>query len=151
MTAEEQLEMFLARFDPKIVAHAQGAREKLQKRLPGAVELVYDNYQALVVGYGPDDNSSHAPFSIAIYPGWINLFFLIGARLADPTGCLKGAGSTVRHIRLSDLALLDTPVIEGHIASSLAIRPIPPTQPRRLVIKAIAPNQRPRRPTGARK
>ena len=145
MNAHDQLEMFLARFDPAVAELAQGARAKLQKRLPGAVELVYDNYQALVVGYGPDENSSHAPLSIAIYPRWINLFFLIGARLPDPTGRLKGAGSTVRHVRLTDLSVIDEPVIEGHIAASLAIRPIDPSKSNRLVIKAISPNQRPRR------
>jgi hypothetical protein len=37
---------------------AKGALALLRKRLPGAVELVYDNYNALAVGFGPSGRGS---------------------------------------------------------------------------------------------
>ena len=56
----KQLTMFLSRFSPDIIALAKAARAKLRKRLPGAVEMVYDNYNALVIGYSPTERPSDA-------------------------------------------------------------------------------------------
>lgn len=145
MNTETLLATFLGEFDPAMAAFACGVRERMRERLPGAVELVYDNFNALVIGYGPDEKSSHAPFSIAVYPRWINLFFLVGASIADPSRRLSGKGSQVRSLRVDDIALFDDPEIEALIQASLAVRPINPTGPRRLVIRAIAPNKRARR------
>ena len=41
-----QLNAMIARFDPAIQRVVRQARTKLRKRLPAAVELVYDNYNA---------------------------------------------------------------------------------------------------------
>ena len=45
---EAQLERFLDAYTPEIAAFARVALEKMRKRLPNAVEMVYDNYTALV-------------------------------------------------------------------------------------------------------
>jgi len=55
--AEAQLAGFLAKYDPEIEALAREARKRMQARLPGATELVYDNYNALAIGYGPSERS----------------------------------------------------------------------------------------------
>jgi hypothetical protein len=34
----------------------------------GAIELVYDNYNALVIGYGPTERASDALIFLAVYP-----------------------------------------------------------------------------------
>jgi hypothetical protein len=44
---EEQLAGFIAKYIPEIGALAQEALAKMRVRLPGAIELVYDNYNAL--------------------------------------------------------------------------------------------------------
>src|SRR4051794_28676609 len=44
MGAETQLRAFVARFSPGIAAIAKAARAKMRKRLPRALEMVYDNY-----------------------------------------------------------------------------------------------------------
>ena len=51
VSPSKQLAMFLARFSPEIVKLATAARAKLRRRLPGAVEMVYDNYHALVMAF----------------------------------------------------------------------------------------------------
>ena len=39
----QQLEGFLAKFSPEVRSVAKAALGKMRKRLPGAVEFVYDN------------------------------------------------------------------------------------------------------------
>ena len=148
LSPAKQWDGFLARFDPPIVTLVKGALIRLRKRLPGAVELVYDNFNALVIGFGPTERASDAVFSIAIYPRWANFFFLQGARLEDPGGRLQGSGSVVRHLRLSDPRLIDDPEVIGLMdrAMGQAAKAIDPRAKRRMVIKSISPKQRPRKP-----
>ena len=40
---------------PEIVAQAQAVLAKTRAHLPGAIELVYDHYNALAIGFGPTD------------------------------------------------------------------------------------------------
>jgi hypothetical protein len=144
----KRLAGFLGRFDPAVAAVARAARAKLRRRIPGAVELVYDNYNALVIGFGPTERASDAILSIALYPRWVNLFFLHGASLPDPQGLLKGEGARVRHVVLKDTAVLDEPGVRRLISQALWASPIAidGRRPRRLVIKSVSPRRRPRRP-----
>jgi len=45
----QQLAGFIDKFDPAIAKLTRSARAVLRKRLPTAVELVYDNYNALAI------------------------------------------------------------------------------------------------------
>jgi hypothetical protein len=150
-TPARQWAAFLSKYDPAIAKVATAAIARLRKYVPGAVELVYDNYNALVMGFGPTEHASEAIVSIALYPRWVTLFFLQGARLADPARLLKGAGSRVRHIVLSDVAVLDEPAVRTLIRQALAAapRPIDAKARRRMVVRAVSPKQRPRRPPKA--
>src|SRR5690348_11281259 len=100
-SAAAQLNTFLARFTSEIVTIAQDALDIMRSYLPGAFELVYDNYNALVIGFGPSERTTELVLSLALYPRWVNLFFLRGARVPDPDHLLKGTGSNVRSIRLT--------------------------------------------------
>lgn len=145
---DRQLREFLARYTPEVAAVAEAALGKVRKRLAGAVELVYDNYNALAIAFGPSERASDAILSIAVYPRWVSLFFLQGARLTDPQGLLKGSGTRVRHIVLADVALLDKPAVRGLITRALeaAAKPLDENGRRRMVIKSVSARQRPRRP-----
>ena len=147
-SASRQLAGFLSKYDPAIAAHVRAALAQLRKRVPGAVELVYDNYNALAIGFGPGEKASEAILSIAAYPRWVSLFFLQGVGLPDPKKLLQGSGTRVRHIVLKDPRRdLACPDVEALIAAALksAVRPIDPAQRRQLVIKSVSPKQRPRR------
>ena len=98
------------------------ARARLRRRMPGAHELVYDNYNALVIGFGPTERASDAVFSLALYPRWVTLFFLFGATLPDPLGLLKGSGKQVRSIRLETASIVDTPGVGALLDAALAER-----------------------------
>jgi hypothetical protein len=144
----DQLEAFLSRYSPEIRALATAALKKMRSRLPGAFELVYDNYNALVVGFGATDRASDAVFSIALYPRWVNLFFLQGAKLGDPETLLKGSGKQVRHIVLEDPSVLDRPAVRALMKEALqsSPKPIRRSSGGTLVIKSISAKKRPRRP-----
>jgi hypothetical protein len=147
-TPAQQLAIFLAKFEPRVAATARAALSRLRKRLPGATEIVYDNYNALAIGFGPGDRASEAIFSIAVYPRWVSLFFLQGVKLPDPDGLLKGSGTKVRHIVLTEPSVLEQAGVKKLMAIAMmsAKQPIDPSQRRRLIIKSISAKQRPRRP-----
>jgi hypothetical protein len=145
---ELQLEKFLAKYTPEMAGLAKAVLIKMRKRLPGAVEMVYDNYNALVIGFCPGERPSDVIFSIAVYPRWVNLFFAHGKGLRDPEKLLRGSGSRVRSIVLNSAGTLDHPAVEDLIAEALerAVVPFDFTRKRKLTIRAVAEKQRPRRP-----
>ena len=147
-TAERRLATFMARYSPEVARVARAARRKLQRLLPGALELVYDNYNALAIGFGPTDRASDAILSIALYPRWVSLFFLQGAGLPDPSGLLRGTGSRVRSIVVEEPSVLDAAAVRQLIELAVARSrtAIPLNQRRRLIIKSVSGKQRPRQP-----
>ena len=68
MTAQQQFEKFLRKYDPAVAAEAKKSLTKLRKLIPNAVEMVYDNYNALVIGFCPGMRPSEAIVSIAVMP-----------------------------------------------------------------------------------
>ena len=136
-TAAKQLDFFISRYPPEMAALTRAVLKKLRARLPGAVELVYDKKNALVVGFGPNERPSDALLSVVVYPRWILLYFLQGAALADPKGLLRGAGKVGRHIRLTDAKALDGPGVRELIddAVELMETPFPPGQKAKIVIR----------------
>jgi hypothetical protein len=141
-----QFAEFLAKYSAEIAALARAVLRKMRARLPGAIELVYDNYNALVIGFGPTEKASDAIFSIALYPRWINLFFLHGVGLPDPKRLLQGNGKVVRHVVLKEAEDLDDPAIRELMAHAVDRSKLPLTGPGRMVIKSVSAKQRPRRP-----
>ena len=51
MDAEAQLDSFLDRYTPEVAADARQALAFMRARLPTATQMVYDNYNALVIGF----------------------------------------------------------------------------------------------------
>ena len=145
---EAQLAGFLANFTPEIASRAEQILASVRARLPHALELVYDNYNALAIGFGPSERASEAILSIAIFPRWISLFFLQAKGLADPTNILKGQGKVAKHIVLPAASALLEPAIQALIDEALvrAKVPLSPGTRHRLIIKSISAKQRPRRP-----
>ncbi|MGZ8285974.1 MAG: hypothetical protein ACXW27_00905 [Allosphingosinicella sp.] len=146
--AQSQLDGFLAKFTPEVDSLAHDLLARMRARLPGAAIIVYDNYNALAIGFGPSEKASHAVISLAVMPRWVTLCFLYGVALPDPHDVLRGEGARVRHVRLHAADALDDPHIEALIAEAVA-RSEPPfdtTAGQRLVIKSVSAKQRPRRP-----
>jgi hypothetical protein len=146
LTSDAQLRGFLARFSPPIAKRARAILRKMRERLPGATELVYENYNGLVIGFGPSERSSEAPLSIVVYPKYVRLFFLDGADLPDPDHVLEGSGKVVRSIILDDLAVLDRAAIKALMSEAIARgdAAFPERAKRRTLIRSVV-KTRPRR------
>lgn len=146
-TAQQQLDEFLEKFNPEIAAQARAVLERVREFVPGAIELVYDNYQALVIGFGPTPRAGDTVLSVAVYPKWVTVFFMHGAALTDPFKLLHGTGSQVRGVRIHDLAQFDDERLQMLVETAVAMapKPIDGTLERTLVIKSVSEKQRPRR------
>jgi hypothetical protein len=140
----------VAKFDPAVARVVRAARSVLRRRFRTAVELVYDNYNALAIGFGPSGKAGQAILSLAVMPRWVTLCFLRGVGLPDPHGLLNGAGNQVRHVQLKTAEAFDDPRLQALIDAALdrAEPPIDPGGEQRLVIKSVSAKQRPRRPGG---
>jgi hypothetical protein len=138
----------IARYTPAVGALARAALRTMRARLPGAVELVYDNYNGLAIGFGPTERTSDLIFSITLYPRWVSLFFVHGAGLPDPEKRLEGSGTRIRHVVLENARTLDEPAVRALVdhAVARARTPIDATRRGRIVIKSVSSTQRRRRP-----
>jgi hypothetical protein len=148
MTAEADLAGFIAKFAPEMQSRIRGCRDKLEARFPRAVQLVYDNYNFFVIGFGPTRRPSHAILSLVADRRGVRLCFLQhGAELPDPTSILRGAGNVVRSVALETPADLDRPDVAALIEAALgrAVTPMQQAAGPELIIRSVAAKQRPRR------
>lgn len=147
-TPSKQVAGFIAKFDPAIAKLARAARAKLRKQLPTAIELVYDNYNALAIGFAPTEKTSHAVLSLALWPRGVNLYFTYGATLPDPDELLEGNGNQGRFVRLTSASQLDDRKVKALIERAVEHGPAawPRTGGGYTVVKSISAKQRPRRP-----
>jgi hypothetical protein len=146
--AQAQLDVFIDKFTPEVAELTRQLLAKTKARIPGATIMVYDNYNALAIGFGPSDKAGQAILSLAVMPRWVTLCFLYGVGLPDPHRLLNGSGSRVRHVRLHTAEAFDDPRVRDLV--SLALErcepPIDDSRDQRLIIKSISAKQRPRRP-----
>jgi hypothetical protein len=151
--AERQLSEFIAKFTPEMAKSIRTARAKMRGFMPQALELVYDNYNFFVIGYGPNEKAGDAIFSLAAQAKGLSLCFLQGAKLPDPNNLLRGSGNVVRNIRLESPDAFDDPRVRQlmDIALNRAKQPIPVNGSHQLIIKSVSAKQRPRRSMIAKK
>ena len=147
LSPEKQLAGFIDKFTPETASLIRAARKKMRALLPDAVELVYDNYNFFVIGYGPTDRPSEAVFSIAAQAKGVSLCFLQGASLPDPHKILRGGGNLVRNVRLESAATLERAEVRALIDAARQRSPKPfAGGEHRLIIRSVSAKQRPRRP-----
>ncbi len=142
-----QLAGFLARFDPPVAKTMRAARAALQKQFPAAHQLVYDNYNFLVVGFCTTERPSDCFVSLAANAKGVDLMFYYGATLPDPQGLLQGSGNQNRFLRLATESTVAQPDVQSLIQSAVrqSKSPLASTGRGRLIIRAISAKQRPRR------
>lgn len=149
---EEQLvrlDQFIDKFDANNAALIREVRTEVKGLLPTAIELVYDNYNFLAIGYGSTERASDAIVSIASAANGVGLCFIHGASLPDPQRLLQGSGSQTRFIRLAGVETLREPAVLDLIdlAVASARTPLPQEGGGYTVIKSVSAKQRPRRRT----
>jgi hypothetical protein len=146
-TGEKQLAGFINKFDSRNAALIRSVRKVLRKRMPSANELIYDNYNFLVIGYCSTDRPSDCIVSIAAAANGVGLSFYYGATLPDPHKLLLGSGGQNRFIRIESATIFERPEIEGLLAAAIAQakKPLPESGKGKLIIRSISKKQKPRR------
>jgi hypothetical protein len=145
--AEKELRAFIAKFDAKNQFLIRAVRAALRRRFPAANELVYDNYNFFVIGYGGSLRPSDCFVSIAAAAKGVSLCFLHGAKLPDPKKVLRGSGRQTRSVRIPSADLLAQPEIATLllVAAAKAPAPLPAEGKGELIIRSVSAKQRPRR------
>jgi hypothetical protein len=149
--AERQLKSFIAKFGPAHQTLIRAVRKTLRGRFPTAYELVYDNYNFFVIGYGPTERPSDCIVSLVGGANGVGLCFIHGAKLSNPGEILRGSGNQTRSIHLDSADVLARPEVEALIAAAIAQAQTPFQAGTRgkLIIRSVSAKQRPRRKTGS--
>jgi hypothetical protein len=143
----KQLATAIAKFDPWVAKLVRSARLALRKRLPTAIEQVYDNYNFLAIGFCTTERTSDCIVSLAASAKGVALSFYYGASLPDPGKILLGSGKQNRFLRLDSAKMLSQPEVESLLCAAIAQAEVPPPSTGRgyTMIKSISAKQRPRR------
>jgi hypothetical protein len=145
--AGTQLNGFIAKFDSTMAKVIRACRAAMRKRLPTANELVYDNFNFFVIGYGSTERPSDCVVSLAANSKGVNLNFLYGSKLPDPHRLLQGAGGQNRFVRLEGASTLEKPEVRELLdaATAQADPSFPQSGGGKLIIRSVSQKQRPRR------
>jgi hypothetical protein len=96
----KDLRKFLKPYPPGVRTLALWVREFVWDLYPAATELIYDNYNALALGWSLSDRLGDCFCSIAVLPRYIHFGFFRGNEILDPKKILLGKGNQYRYIIL---------------------------------------------------
>jgi hypothetical protein len=144
----KQLASFIGKFEPAVAKLVRSSRSALRQRLPTAIELVYDNYNFLAVGFSPTERTSDTILCLAVSAKGVALSFYWGASLPDPNGLLLGSGKQNRFLRLENAKTLARPEVQSLLNAAIAHAKAPlPSHRGYTIVKSVSTKQRPRRGT----
>ena len=85
----------------QLTAEQRGIVEPLRRLIleatDGAHEIVYHD----ALGYGPSTSAFDRIVYIATFASHVDLGFMYGAAVRDPSGLLRGTGKQMRHVKFS--------------------------------------------------
>jgi hypothetical protein len=144
---EKQLAGFIDQFEPSVARVLRACRAALRKRLPTAHQLIYDNYNFLVIGFCATQRPSDCIVSLAAAANGVGLSFYYGASLPDPEGILLGSGNQNRFVRLDSAKTLALPAVAALIDAAVerARTPLRAAGRGETIVRSISARQRPRR------
>lgn len=91
---------FLAPFEDEVISLVLWLREFVWDLYPKTNELIYDNYNALAIGWSPTEKMGHIFCSIAAWRAGriVHFGFYWGSEISDPEKMLLGKGKQYRYI-----------------------------------------------------
>jgi len=138
---------FLLPFPDHVQQNALWLRNFVWDLYPDSNELIYDNYNALAVGYSPSDRAGDVFCSFAVYSKHVNFGFNRGSEIADPDKILNGEGSLYRHITVHNIndfpeAYIKTLLAEAYANSLNRLKEGKQLLKGQTIIKTTAPVKR---------
>lgn len=104
---------FLQAYPKEVREISLWLREYVWKLHPETNELIYDNYNALVIGFGLSEKAGDVYCSIALYGNYVNFGLLRGSEIKDPLKIFKGSAGLYRKIPVRNKEDLPDPEIKG--------------------------------------
>ena len=145
----KDLVKFLKPFNKEITERALWLREFIWNLYPQTNELIYDNYNALAVGWSPTDRVGHTFCSIAVgrTSNNVHFGFYWGNELADPDKILLGDGNQYRYILVPDKnnfpkAYIEKLVKEAYAKSLAKVRDKKQIMKGQTIVKSISSKKR---------
>ncbi len=93
---------FMLPFPDSVKAATLWLREFVWDLYPETNELIYDNYNAVALGWSPTDKAGDVFCSIAVYSSYVNFGFNRGTDFPDPQKILTGNGTLYRYLTVKD-------------------------------------------------
>ncbi len=122
--AEVQLTTLIAKFAPDRLRLIAAMRRSLRKRLPTAVEVVYEYRSWIVISFSPTEKGYEGVLAIRADADGVQLYFNQGKSLPDPEKMLKGSAQA-RFIEVESASKLTRPAVDTLIDEALARNQVP--------------------------
>jgi hypothetical protein len=149
-----ELAKLLKSFDKQIIDLVMWLRDFAWDLCPEANELIYDNYNALAIGWSVTDKVGHNICSIAIYRSnqSVHFGFYWGNELSDLEKILLGQGNQYRYILVTDKKKFPKVYIrklvnEAYVNSLAKVKDPKQIIHGQTIIKSISEKKRPERVT----
>ncbi|MEO8415646.1 MAG: DUF1801 domain-containing protein [Ginsengibacter sp.] len=138
---------FLQPFPESVKEMTLWLREFIWNLYPDCNELIYDNYNALAIGFATTDKAGDAFCSLAVYSKYLNFGFNRGTEIADPNKILHGNGSLYRYIRIKEKndfpkAYITKLLKDAYLNSLARLKERKQTVKGQTITKSISPVQR---------
>ena len=102
------LAQFLARYDDAVQSLTYDLRAMVVRELAPCCEHIFEMRSKVMLLYGTSERViSDGICSIGVFHRHVTLTFVEGVDLQDPGQLLRGAGKTMRHLRVASSADLD--------------------------------------------
>jgi hypothetical protein len=141
---------FLKPFPDDVKDRALWLRDFVWKLYPNANELIYDNYNAVAIGWSPTDRVGDTFCSIAVGRSSHNVHFGFywGSKISDPKGLLLGEGNQYRYILVHkksefSKSYLKKLMKEAYAYSTTKMRVKKQVLKGATITKSISPSKRP--------
>ncbi len=124
MITDERLGTFQAIVEPHPEAIRQIAyalRELIEALHPDSFETPRNGERCATYGIGPK-KMTEAYAHIFPLKSSVNLGFYHGISLPDPHALLEGTGKSMRHLKITDLAMVGSPAVKALILASIRER-----------------------------
>lgn len=117
--AEAVVRALIAKFTPTQARLIATLRRWLRKRLPGAVEVVYEYRDCFVISYSPSERGYEGVLAIRGSAEGVKLYFSPGKGLPDPEKLLQGKAQA-RWIPVESASTLNRPAVGSLVDEAIA-------------------------------
>jgi hypothetical protein len=123
--AETEVRALIDRFAPLHLRLIGALRRWLRKRLPTALEVVYEYRDFFVISYSPNERGYEGVLVIRASADGVKLYFNRGKELPDPAKLLQGKGSQTRSIDVEGMSTIARPEVACLIDEAIARNSVP--------------------------